>query len=170
MFIALAIGVAGFFWWKKTQQDKDNPQDKAGKSPFKFPTASKQKQATAASSTSNLPRNKTSNNKKNKSRKKEEKAKREEKKAEQYVFHKLVLPIKLRVIIIRAYTLNICREKQANTKSTASEKQEQASSAVVNYTYFDTARRDTVLPLQKRKTLTAEDVMLKENAEKTTQK
>jgi hypothetical protein len=30
---------------------------------------------------------------------------------------------------------------------------------VVNYTYFDSARRDTLLPIQKKKTLNAADVM-----------
>jgi hypothetical protein len=33
---------------------------------------------------------------------------------------------------------------------------------VINYTYFDTARRDTLIPIQKRKALTAKDIMDKD--------
>lgn len=40
-----------------------------------------------------------------------------------------------------------------------SEEQASASTAVINYTYFDSARRDTILPTHKKKTLTAADVM-----------
>jgi hypothetical protein len=39
---------------------------------------------------------------------------------------------------------------------------QQASTSVINYTYFDTARRDTLIPIQKRKALTAKDIMDKD--------
>lgn len=79
-----------------------------------------------------LPRNKT--NKKNKAKRRTEKA---QKKA----------------------------EKKANEdKAAAAKKQEgsQASSSVINYTYFDTARRDTLIPTHKKPSLSAADVMKKD--------
>ena len=79
-----------------------------------------------------LPRNKT--NKKNKAKRRTEKA---QKKAE---------------------------KKVNEEKAAAAKKQEgsQASSSVINYTYFDTARRDTLIPMHKKPSLSAADVMKKD--------
>lgn len=79
-----------------------------------------------------LPRNKT--NKKNKAKRRTEKA---QKKAE---------------------------KKVNEEKAAAAKKQEgsQASSSVINYTYFDTARRDTLIPTHKKPSLSAADVMKKD--------
>ena len=49
--------------------------------------------------------------------------------------------------------------RSAPAASSRSGDQGQASTAVVNYTYFDTARRDTVIPIHKKKSLSAADVM-----------
>ncbi len=60
-------------------------------------------------------------------------------------------------------------EKAEKAKSKAAGDQQktggdaqQASTSVINYTYFDTARRDTLIPIQKRKPLTAKDIMDKD--------
>ncbi len=63
-------------------------------------------------------------------------------------------------------------EKAAKAKATGEKGQQktsagggdgqQASTSVINYTYFDTARRDTLIPIQKRKALTAKDIMDKD--------
>lgn len=78
LLLALAAGLAGFFWWKSRQQDKDIS---SGRSPFRFPGAAKAKAPAPApaAATSSLPRNKASNNKKNKARKKEKRAEKEAK-------------------------------------------------------------------------------------------
>lgn len=58
-----------------------------------------------------------------------------------------------------------CREKVAKAASKAQgTKQDggQASTSVINYTYFDTARRDTVIPTHKKPSLSAADVMKKD--------
>ena len=78
MLVALAAGIAGFFYWRwKQQKDGETKGSKGSGSSFKFPAA-KPKAAPAAAASSSLPRNKASNNKKNKARKKEEIAKRAE--------------------------------------------------------------------------------------------
>jgi hypothetical protein len=51
------------------------------------------------------------------------------------------------------------RAAAAKEESKTSEEQGSSSAAVINYTYFDSARRDTILPTHKKKTLTAADVM-----------
>lgn len=57
----------------------------------------------------------------------------------------------------------LCREKVATTsKSQGKQDGGQASTSVINYTYFDTARRDTVIPTHKKPSLSAADVMKKD--------
>ena len=48
------------------------------------------------------------------------------------------------------------------TKGQGKQEQGQASTSVMNYTYFDTARRDTVIPTHKKPSLSAADVMKKD--------
>lgn len=43
---------------------------------------------------------------------------------------------------------------------------QQAATSVINYTYFDSARRDTLIPIAKRKQLNAKDIMEKDAEEK----
>jgi uncharacterized protein HemX len=81
LLLALAAGLAGFFWWKSRKQVKDGS---SGRSPFRFPGAAKGKAVApapgaAAAAAAGLPRNKASNNKKNKARKKEKRAEKEAK-------------------------------------------------------------------------------------------
>lgn len=58
-----------------------------------------------------------------------------------------------------------CREelphkKGPRSKGKGGESEDRPATAVVNYTYFDSARRDTISPVaQKRPKLTAADVM-----------
>jgi hypothetical protein len=78
VLIALAAGLAGFFWWRWNQSKNGGGKSQGGRSPFKFPAAGKAKTAgaptpVAAAASSSLPRNKASNNKKNKARRKDEK-------------------------------------------------------------------------------------------------
>ncbi len=59
----------------------------------------------------------------------------------------------------------VCREKSAAaSKANGGKKQDegQASTSVINYSYFDTARRDTVIPTHKKQTLSAGDIMKKD--------
>lgn len=88
-----------------------------------------------ATKQSSLPRNSksTNNKKKNKAKRRAEKA---QKKAE--------------------------KEKVTKTKGQGKQEQGQASTSVMNYTYFDTARRDTVIPTHKKPSLSAADVMKKD--------
>ena len=80
LLIALAAGIAGFLWWKKKQRENQKSSgNKASGSAFKFP-AGKAEQA----STSNLPRNKASNNKKNKSKKTKQERQEKQTKYEVY--------------------------------------------------------------------------------------
>lgn len=48
------------------------------------------------------------------------------------------------------------------SKSQGKKDEGQASTSVINYTYFDTARRDTVIPTHKKPSLSAADVMKKD--------
>lgn len=62
-------------------------------------------------------------------------------------------------------TCMVCREKSAAaSKASGGQKQDdgQASTSVINYSYFDTARRDTVIPTHKKPTLSAADIMKKD--------
>jgi hypothetical protein len=62
-------------------------------------------------------------------------------------------------------TCVVCREKSAAaSKASGGQKQDdgQASTSVINYSYFDTARRDTVIPTHKKPTLSAADIMKKD--------
>ena len=54
------------------------------------------------------------------------------------------------------------KSQQKTSSSAGGGDGQQASTSVINYTYFDTARRDTVIPIQKRKALTAKDIMDKD--------
>ena len=54
------------------------------------------------------------------------------------------------------------QQAQQNKKPGGGGDGQQASTSVINYTYFDSARRDTLIPIQKRKTLTAKDIMDKD--------
>jgi hypothetical protein len=142
VLLALAAGVAAFFWWKRKQSaaSGQNAKSQGGRSPFKFPAGRAKSPATASASqtaASSLPRSKASNNKKNKARRREEKAKRAEKRDDP--------PAKATA--------------GAGSGGGGGAGAEQASSAVINYTYFDSARRDTILPTHNRPKLTAGDIM-----------
>lgn len=93
MFAALVVGVGGLLWYLRkrskepsTTESKGKKKSETSRSAFKFPEAKKSKgpSGTQAQS-SNLPRNKSSNNKKNKARRKVEKAEKAKNKAEKYV-------------------------------------------------------------------------------------
>jgi hypothetical protein len=56
-----------------------------------------------------------------------------------------------------------CRRKAASSGGEASSsKEHQPTTSVINYSYFDTARRDTIIPTHKKPTLSAADVMKKD--------
>ena len=138
LLLAIAAGIAGFFWWKR-RNGGSKEEKKETRSPFKFPqnsSVSAKKEPIAAS---NLPRNKKSSKKKSKAQKRAEKARKAEKRK--------------------------TGEPKASKDSGGPEGSSsggQASTAVINYSYFDSARRDTVLPTQKRPKLSAADIMKKD--------
>ena len=71
----------------------------------------------------------------------------------------------LLIQILNDGTCVVCREKSAAvSKASGDQKQDegQASTSVINYSYFDTARRDTVIPTHKKPTLSAADIMKKD--------
>lgn len=91
MFAALVVGVGGLLWYLQRRRSKDTSateskgKKKSGtsRSAFKFPETKKSKgPAGPQAQSSNLPRNKSSNNKKNKARRKAEKAEKAKEKAE----------------------------------------------------------------------------------------
>jgi hypothetical protein len=145
VFAALVVGVGGLLWYLRkrskessTTESKGKKKSETSRSAFKFPEAKKSKgpSGTQAQS-SNLPRNKSSNNKKNKARRKVEKAEKAKNKAEK-------------------------RKAASSGGEASSSKEHQPTTSVINYSYFDTARRDTIIPTHKKPTLSAADVMKKD--------
>ncbi|KAI8105879.1 hypothetical protein M9434_000458 [Picochlorum sp. BPE23] len=140
LFIGLVAAAVGAVWYlRKRQQGDSSSGSKKGSRAKKggdseTRSAFKFPDAKKKAASTNLPRNKT--NKKNKAKRRAEKA---QKKAD--------------------------KEKSAATsKASGGQKQDdgQASTSVINYSYFDTARRDTVIPTHKKPTLSAADIMKKD--------
>lgn len=141
LLLTLAASLAGFLWWRRRTAETEKTQKKETRSPFKFPDAARKSAKRGLAATTALPRNKTSNNKKNKAKRREGKAR----KAEQ-----------------RAKEASKAAKGADGGQASSSSQNDQPSTAVLNYTYFDSARRDTILPTHKRPKLTAADVMKKE--------
>jgi len=174
--VGTLLGAAGILWYlgRRSEKEGGGRDSKAkggkkvsGKSPFAFPEAKKKEGGNKAQSTatSALPRNKVSNNKKNKSKRRKEKAEKKAKKEqlanEAYVCCCCSISPSVYTCMHRVNKGWLdCRAKSVKKNGTASqEEQGQAATSVMNYTYFDTARRDTILPSHKKPSLSAADVM-----------
>ena len=52
--------------------------------------------------------------------------------------------------------------KKGSVSQAGDGKSDQSTTSVINYSYFDSARRDTIIPTHKKPSLTAADVMKKD--------
>ena len=131
--VAAAIGAV---WYLRTKKDDGSNGKKDSKkgSAFKFPDAK---------STSTAARRPNSKKSKAKARK-AEKQKAEKQKAK------------------AGSGAGKQQNAQQSKKGGGKEDTAQASTSVINYTYFDSARRDTLIPIHKKKSLTAKDIMDKD--------
>jgi hypothetical protein len=138
LFLGLVAAAVGAVWYLRRKDDGSKKSSKSG-SPFKFPEGKR------ASTPARRPNSKKSKAKARKAEKKKQQKNQQQKNQ-------------------RPST-----GKKASTAngSKGGDGQGQASTSVINYTYFDSARRDTVIPIHKKKNLTAKDIMDKDADAKT---